>query len=441
MADKSSRGKHAENANQDEEEEYDPAAHRPPGPLTSDFATLMHLLKSALGNGILFLPNAFKRTGYVMSIICSIFMGLLCTYMVVLLVRCSQLLCRRYHIPMLDFAKTVETSFESGPENIRKYGRQCGIFTNVIVCFVHCQAAVIYILYVSSSLQQVIEYFTGVELDVRVYIVAVLPFFCGFGFLPNLKYLVPFSLIGSVFILVGLCVTLCYLLEDFPDPGRLKPFTRVLPIPLYCTIFMYAMHNVTVCLPLENTMKNPRHLPYLITGNMTFIMFLNAIFGFLGYNKYMDATCDTVIKNLPIEQKLAQWIKIIISLSVMCSFGLGYYVIVSILWPMIKSRFENYNYSEIIFRFCGVIVLFLVAIAVPEMVPLLGFFTAFSITTGMLLIPILTETMTKWQTATKYLLAKNVSISFIWITLMIFGAIESMQSIIREYGHVKEKGC
>lgn len=148
-----------------------------------------------------------------------------------------------------------------------------------------------------------IEHFTGVELDVRVYIVAIFPVFCGFGFMPNLKYLVPFSLIGSVFILTGLGVTFYYLLDDFPDPGRLKPFTRVLPIPLYCTIFMYAMHNVTVCLPLENTMKNPRHLPYLITGNMIFIMCLNATFGFLGYNKYMDATCDTVIKNLPIEHK------------------------------------------------------------------------------------------------------------------------------------------
>lgn len=74
------------------------------------------------------------------------------------------------------------------------------------------------------------------------------------------------------------------------------------------------------------------------------------------------------------------------------------------------------------------LILDLVAIAVPEMVPLLGFLTAFSITTGMLLIPILTETMTKWQTATKYLLAKNVSISFIWITLMV--SVRQINSIL-----------
>ncbi|XP_012141979.1 proton-coupled amino acid transporter-like protein pathetic [Megachile rotundata] len=433
--------KHADDPNPDDGDGYDPFANRPPGPLTSDFAALMHLLKAAIGTGVLFMPNAFRRNGFVMSIICSLCMGFLIIHTVVTLVRSAQLLCRRYRIPKLDFANTVEMSFRSGPEKMRKYGRHFGIFSNVIVCFVQIQAAVIYILYVSTSFQQVIEYYSGVSLDVRVYILAVFPIFLSFGFVPNLKYLAPISIIGTIFIFTGICVTLHYLLTDFPDPARLKMFTSVATVPLYCTLFMFAMHNVTLCMPLENSMKNPGHLPRLIVYNMLFTMCLNTTFGFLGYNKYMDKTCDTVIKNLPMDHPLAQFIKITISLSVICTFGIGFYVTFSILWPMLQMRYEEYKYASHLFRLIAVSLFFLVAISVPQMVPLLGLLTAFSITTIMLLIPILTETMTKWQTASRFLLAKNAGISIVWITLLIFGAIESMRTIIREYGSVKEEGC
>lgn len=70
-------------------------------------------------------------------------------------VQCSQALCRRNRVPMLDFAETAQFSFQAGPERIRKYARLFGVVTNVIICFVHFQAAVIYILYVATSFQQV----------------------------------------------------------------------------------------------------------------------------------------------------------------------------------------------------------------------------------------------------------------------------------------------
>lgn len=54
--------------------------------LFRDLAAMVHLLKCSIGNGILFLPNGFRRTGYVMSLICSVMIGLLCTHTVVVLV-------------------------------------------------------------------------------------------------------------------------------------------------------------------------------------------------------------------------------------------------------------------------------------------------------------------------------------------------------------------
>lgn len=144
-----------------------------------------------------------------------------------------------------------------------------------------------------------IEFFSGLEMDPRVYIVIFFPFTCVLGFVPNLKYLTPFSVIGTLFLFLGVCTAFYYFLDDVPDPRRLNALTEVLPVPMYCAIFLFALHNMTLYLPLENTMRHPGHMPRLIVASTLLNIVTYLAFGFLGYNKYLDA-CDTVIKNLPM---------------------------------------------------------------------------------------------------------------------------------------------
>ncbi|XP_020287063.1 proton-coupled amino acid transporter-like protein pathetic [Pseudomyrmex gracilis] len=428
-----------------QEDEYDPFADRPSAPLISDFTAFSHLIKCAIGTGILFLPYAFRRTGYVISIVCGILVTLLCTHTAILIVQCSQALCRRNRVPMLDFAETAQFSFQSGPERIRKYAKLFGVVTNIIICFVQFQAVVIYILYVATSFQQVIEFFSGVKMDSRVYIVIFFPVICVMGLVPNLKYLAPFSVVGTTFLFLGVCTAFYYFFQNLPDPRRLDALTEVLPVPVYCAIFMFSLHNTTLYLPLENTMKYPNHMPRLIVGSLLLSAVIYLTFGFFGYNKYPN-TCDTVIKNLPLEETLAQIVKVAISSSVLFSIGLAYYVPISIIWPMIYAKIAEksllyHHLYEISLRLGGVIGTTLLAVAVPQMAPLLGLFSALSMSTIMLLIPILIETSTKWAEITKTMLAKNIAIFIVWLLILIFGAIESTWTIVREYGEVKQEEC
>lgn len=59
------------------------------------------------------------------------------------------------------------------------------------------------------------------------------------------------------------------------------------------------------------------------------------------------------------------------------------------------------------------------AIAVPQMVPLLGLLSALSISTMMLLIPILIETSVKWAEVTRTTLAKNAAIFVVWVLILV----------------------
>lgn len=145
-----------------------------------------------------------------------------------------------------------------------------------------------------------IEYFSEVELNLRFYVIGMYPFICLFGF-PSFKYLAPLSMLGSIFILTGIAVTLNYLIEDFPDPNRLETFTQLLPIPTFCNLFLYALHNVTMTMPLENRMRTPYNLQRMLILNVSINVLLYTTFGFLGYNKYMHDVYDTVVKNLPVD--------------------------------------------------------------------------------------------------------------------------------------------
>jgi len=147
---------------------------------------------------------------------------------------------------------------------------------------------------------QVIEFFSSFKMDVRIYLVIFFPFSVALGFVPSLKYLMPFSVLGTLFLLIGILIALYYFISDIPDPARLDAFTMFLPVPLYCSMFLFALHNITLYLPLENTMLHPTHLPRLIITSIVFNTIFYLVFGFLGYNKYPYA-CDTVIKNLPLD--------------------------------------------------------------------------------------------------------------------------------------------
>lgn len=138
-------------------------------------------------------------------------------------------------------------------------------------------------------------------MDVRVYVLAFLPIFCMLSLIPNFTWLMPFSVAGSCFLILGFCATFYYLLLDFPSPARLDEFTDVAYLPIYCSVFLFAVHNMSMLMPLENTMREPRKMPVVLASTMIINISTIVAFGFLGYNKYLDA-CDTVIKNLPLDE-------------------------------------------------------------------------------------------------------------------------------------------
>ncbi|XP_049867850.1 proton-coupled amino acid transporter-like protein pathetic isoform X2 [Pectinophora gossypiella] len=113
--------------------EYHPASERCLEHPTSNFDTLIHLLKGNIGTGILAMPDAFKNAGLIFGVFGTLLMGAICTHCMHILVECSHELCIRNQRPALSFSEVVEDAVASGPVFLRPYAKKMKNVVNVFL--------------------------------------------------------------------------------------------------------------------------------------------------------------------------------------------------------------------------------------------------------------------------------------------------------------------
>ena len=120
-----------------------------------DFGALANLLKSSLGTGILAMPNAIKNGGVLFGGIGTIIIGLVCAHCVHILVRSSQVLCKKTKTPQMTYAETAEAVFLNGPKTLRPFGNASRRFVNAALAATHGGGACVYVVFVATSIKQV----------------------------------------------------------------------------------------------------------------------------------------------------------------------------------------------------------------------------------------------------------------------------------------------
>lgn len=90
---------------------------------TSNFDTMIHLLKGNIGTGILAMPDAFRNAGWLVGLFGTMIMGFICTHCMHMLVGCSHELCRRTQKSSMNFAEVVENAFKTGPQSMQGFSK------------------------------------------------------------------------------------------------------------------------------------------------------------------------------------------------------------------------------------------------------------------------------------------------------------------------------
>lgn len=383
---------------------YNPFEHRVVDHPNSSLGSLVHLLKSSLGTGILAMPLAFKNGGLLFGFIGTIVTGILCTHCVHMLVAASHEVCKRSKIPSLGFSETAGAVFNYGPERLRPFAPTAKIVVDVSLVITYFMGGGVYTVFICESMKQLMDfYYPDLHWSILVYMAIVLVPLVLSCQIRELKYLVPFSFAANIFMIISFVITLYYMFIDLKGIEDRELFSSFAQLPLFFSTVIFAMEGIGVVMPVENNMAKPQQFlgcPGVLNIAMGTVVFIYAIIGFFGYLTYGDATKGSVTFNLPTEETLAQVAKALIALAVFFTFSLQFYVPMDITWrKMLSPKIPEklHNISQITVRTLIVAAIVGVAAAVPNLEPIITLVGSICFSTLGIFIPAVVETILIWE--------------------------------------------
>ncbi|CRK91300.1 CLUMA_CG004977, isoform A [Clunio marinus] len=369
-------------------------------PLTTYMETLMHLFKANVGTGCFAMADAVKNSGLILGPILILVLGVICVHAQHMLINCSVKMKDKYQMTNRpDYAETVELCFLSSTNKTwRKLAPSMKFICNVIICVTQLGFCCVYYLFVGTNVKQILDYYNFyVDLPL-LFAFALIPIWLS-ALITNLKYLAPCSGFANICMILGLVISYYYSVQDLPPitERRFIP-ENINQLPLFFGTALFAFEGISLVLPLQNAMKKPekfsRPLGVLNVG-MVIISTILISFGTVGYWKYGEETEASLSLNLPIDELLAQCVKLAIATGVMLGYAIQFFVPMQIMYPAIRNNFvfadRHPMFSELLFRSFMVLITFAIAQVIPNLGLLLSLIGAVCSTVLALVLPPIVE--------------------------------------------------
>ncbi|XP_037034964.1 proton-coupled amino acid transporter-like protein CG1139 [Bradysia coprophila] len=424
--------------------DYDPYLHRNVEHPTSNSDTLIHLLKGSLGTGILAMPKAFFNSGYLVGSIGTVIIGIICTYCIHLLIKAEYELCKRKKVPSLNYPAVTEAALMEGPSWAKCMAPYVIHVVNTFLLIYQLGTCCVYVVFVSTNIKSISDYYTEEETDVRLFMLIILLPLILINWVRNLKYLAPFSTIANVITMVSFGI-ICYYMfnEPITFEGR-EPVGELKHFPLFFGTVLFALEAIGVILPLENEMKTPKSFggTYgVLNIAMVSIVFLYVGMGFFGYLKFGDSIQGSITLNLPAAEILAQCVKGMLAFAIYITHGLACYVAIDITWTdYLVKRFGSSSkklFYEYVVRTILVLITFLLAVAIPNLELFISLFGALCLSALGLVFPALIQLFTYWKQISGlekiFMVLKNAFIVIVGLVGLVVGTYTSLSEIIATF--------
>lgn len=423
------------------DDNYDPHLHRNRPHPTTNFETLVHLLKGSLGTGILAMPQAFYNAGYVSGFINTILIGILCTYCLHVLVQAQYILCKRHRVPILTYPVSMKMALEEGPACLRRFSSWAIVIVDGFMIVYQLGICCVYIVFVATNVKQLVDIY--LNLDVKIHCMILLVPLIGINMIRNLKILAPFSTLANLITFVGLGMILYYILDDLPPLSEREMVADLGRFPLFFGTTLFALEAVGVIIALENNMATPKSFGGafgVLNVGMTVIVALYAGMGFLGYLKYGGEALGSVTLNLPETDILSRTIRVLFAVAIFISYGLQCYVPVDIIWNVyLVKKYKDSNNKfvyEMLVRIVVVIVTFLLAVAIPRLGLFISLFGALCLSALGIAFPAIMEICVLWPDKLgpgKLTLWKDIILILFGVIGLVAGTYTSVRDIIYSF--------
>ncbi|XP_055303517.1 proton-coupled amino acid transporter-like protein CG1139 [Sitodiplosis mosellana] len=421
---------------------------------TSYVETLMHLLRGNIGAGVFGMGSAFKNGGIVLAPSLTILIGLIAVHCQHVLITCAKRMraiqCNTSEkieeIEDPDYAQTVELCFINGPPRLRKWSRFFKLLINIFISVTQMGFCCIYIVFVSTNFEQLWNaYVPSYEYNYLVKFGLVLFPVLAISMITELKYLAPLSTIANICMAAGVALTFFFAFQDLPDISERTYVGELKNMPLFFGTAIFAFEGIALVLPLKNAMKKPKLFARpsgVLNIGMVFVASLFILMGFMSYWKWGEAVEGTVTINLPNDDPLAQTVKFMVSLGLLMTYPLQFFVAIQIMWPPIEEKFGPLKHpltSQLFFRALLVLLTYSLGEVVPALDAFISLIGALGSTGLALIVPAVIELVCASGTSSGIsgvLLTKNSIILVVAMFGLVTGTYESLHKLVDAFfGH------
>ncbi|XP_077862167.1 proton-coupled amino acid transporter 1-like, partial [Saccoglossus kowalevskii] len=249
-----------------------------------------------------------------------------------LLADCSHHLCKKTKSVSLDYGEVAyEATHLSAAKRFNSYANIARITVNTFLFFSQLVFCSIYIIFISDNIQQIyIQFHPNHTPVVQVFMVILTIVILLISYIKNLDALAIYSAIGNLILIVGSVIVFEYLIagivENKTDISSLPLFDTVANFPIFFGTAVFSYEGIGVVLPVENKMKHPRHFKKTLHISMAIVTILYIFMGTLGYMRFGLDVKDTITLNLPQDQGLYISVRIMLSLVLVVSYAIQFYV-------------------------------------------------------------------------------------------------------------------
>ncbi|XP_060859005.1 proton-coupled amino acid transporter-like protein CG1139 [Metopolophium dirhodum] len=340
-------------------------------------------------------------------------------------------------LPPMDYPDTVAAVFKYRANGrFARFAPFARNFTSASLVATYYGVNIIYVCIIASTLKQVIDQFSNDVnswthlfhgLSIRWYPIMCSVLIVPMGMIRLIKYLVPFSVAANACMLGGTAAVFYFILfgDDSKNPITPEEQAKWVVWPatrwtLFAGSALCSLEGVGMLLHIENAMSRPLELAgppaYTLHRSMVVIVVMNSVLGLFGYLRYGDRCAGSISLNLPQHNILSIVIKLMIAGGILLTYGLQLTVTTDLAWQGLRSKVGKstdgsdsddaakdddsspkmiaYYYSM---RFLLILGSIMVAVAVPDIGPLVSLVGSVGFSLLGLVVPVIMETIWYWS--------------------------------------------
>ncbi|XP_060807903.1 proton-coupled amino acid transporter-like protein CG1139 [Amyelois transitella] len=391
---------------QAEEDAFDYKLFRDVSKPTGLFGSVAHIVKGALGGGLLGAHVSYMKAGIGTAIPLTLFLGLYMAMCLHLLVESAQILYRRTRIPTMSYSDVGECAVQCCPNpKVARFSRVFRYTIDVVITIDLFGACACYQLIIAKTIKQLVENTVSSDAEplvtggwhLKTYLAIMIVPMIVLCLITHLKWLAPFSVVANIAVVVAIIMAIYYAFTNNPSFSNMHAVTEVSQQFEFVGMVVFGMSCAGVVIPVENNMREPHKFKYVFAIGMFLTVLCTFLVSFFGYAAFLEKCVSPITLNFDMTET-TKIFKGCVAAMIYVTHALNFWVPFNLCFHYLKKLHKtNFLAWELIYRAIFVVIIAVVAIVFPDINGLMGFLGAFCLTNMAFIWPNVITLLVIWE--------------------------------------------